>query len=375
MKFTVHSSEMKGAMSLVQKAIASKNSLPILDCVKLTQNASGDLDITGGDQETMMTVTVPMMEVENFHPICVEAALLSEILGAVGKQTARFEVDGTSATIVYSTGHFNFAVQNADEYPQVEENIEAVDSFTMQADELAKAIAMCRVFAGNDELRPIMTSVCMDMSGEHLVLAATDGHRLVRKGFPNVKTNKSIQGVVSVKTAALLSAYQRPVEMTVRVNERKTAFIAEGFRLVSTSVEGNYPRYNSVIPQSNPYKVEVSRSALATALKRAMVAGNKATALVKLGLTTFMGGEGQINVEARNLDFARSGQDVISCTHNCTGGMNIGFKGTFLAEILATHTTDKVSIELTDPSRAAVLRDIDGDPDLLTLIMPMMLQD
>ena len=100
MKFTVHSSEMKGAMSLVQKAIASKNSLPILDCVKLTQNASGDLDITGGDQETMMTVTVPMMEVENFHPICVEAALISEILGAVGKQTARFEVDGTSATIV-----------------------------------------------------------------------------------------------------------------------------------------------------------------------------------------------------------------------------------------------------------------------------------
>ena len=375
MKFTVHSSEMKGAMSLVQKAIASKNSLPILDCVKLTQNASGDLDITGGDQETMMTVTVPMMEVENFHPICVEAALLSEILGAVGKQTARFEVDGTSATIVYSTGHFNFAVQNADEYPQVEENIEAVDSFTMQADELAKAIAMCRVFAGNDELRPIMTSVCMDMSGEHLVLAATDGHRLVRKGFPNVKTNKSIQGVVSVKTAALLSAYQRPVEMTVRVNERKTAFIAEGFRLVATSVEGNYPRYNSVIPQSNPYKVEVSRSALATALKRAMVAGNKATALVKLGLTTFMGGEGQMSVEARNLDFARSGQDVIGCIHNCTSGMNIGFKGTFLAEILATHTTDKVSIELTDPSRAAVLRDIDGDPDLLTLSMPMMLQD
>jgi DNA polymerase-3 subunit beta len=366
---------MKGAMSLVQKAIASKNSLPILDCVKLTQNVSGDLDITGGDQGTMMTVTVPMMEVENFHPICVESALLSEILGAVGKQTARFEVDGTSAIIVYSTGHFNFAVQNADDYPQVEENIEAVDSFTMQADELAKAIAMCRVFAGNDELRPIMTSVCMDMSGEHLVLAATDGHRLVRKGFPNIKTNKSIQGVVSVKTAALLSAYQRPVEMTVRVNERKTAFIAEGFRLVSISVEGNYPRYNSVIPQSNPYKVEVSRSALATALKRAMVAGNKATALVKLGLTTFMGGEGQMSVEARNLDFARSGQDVISCTHNCTSGMNIGFKGTFLAEILATHTTDKVSIELTDPSRAAVVRDIDGDPDLLTLIMPMMLQD
>lgn len=375
MKFTVHSSEMKGAMSLVQKAIAGKNSLPILDCVKLTQNASGDLDITGGDQETMMTVTVPMMEVENFHPICVEAALLSEILGAVGKQTARFEVDGTSATIIYSTGHFNFAVQNADEYPQVEENIEAVDSFTMQADELAKAIAMCRVFAGNDELRPIVNSVCMDLSGEYLVLVATDIHRLIRKRFSEVKTNKSIQSMVSVKTAALLSAYQRPVEMIVRVNERKTAFIAEGFRLVSTSVEGKYPNYNAVIPQSNPYKVEVSRSALATALKRAMVAGNKATALVKLGLTTFMGGEGQMSVEARNLDFARSGQDVIGCTHNCTGGMNIGFNGTFLTEILATHTTDKVSIELTDPSRAAVLRDIDGDQDLLTLIMPMMLQD
>ena len=103
--------------------------------------------------------------------------------------------------------------------------------------------------------------------------------------------------------------------------------------------------------------------------------GNKATALVKLSLSTYMGGAGQMGIESRDLEFNRSAEETIPCTHNHDKPFAIGFKGTFLLDLLATHTTPQVVFELTDPSRAAVLRDIDGDPDLLTLIMPMMLQD
>lgn len=376
MKFTVHSNEMKAAMSLVTKAIASKNPLPILGCVKLTQNQQGNLEITGGDEETMMTITIPMIETQEFQPICIEASILSEMLGSIGKQPVTFEVKGKSVTLIYATGHFNVAVMSADEFPVVDDNIEAVDCVIMQADELSKGIAMCRVFSGNDVLRPIMSSVYLDMTGDHLVMAATDSCRLIRKGFPEVKTGGKTGSIITTKTASLLSAYQRPVEIAIRVNERQTAFIADGFRLIAKNLEGRYPNYNAVIPKSNPTKVEVGRNELSTSLKRAMITGNKGTSLVKIELSTLMGAEGQMAIEGRDIDFARSGQDVISCTHNYKSGtFSIGFKGTLLQEILATHTTSKVAIELADPSRAAVIRDIDGDPNLLTLIMPMQLID
>lgn len=377
MKFTVNANEMKAAMSLVSKAIAGKQTLPILSSVKLEQDADGNLTLTGGSEGTFMTLTVPMFEVQDFHPVCIEAAILNDTLGTLGKHTATFEVNGTSATLVYSTGYFNFAVQNTDEYPTVQSNIEAVSSFTMNATDFSKAVSTCRNYTVYDELYPIMGGVFLDLNGEHLVMAATDRHRLIRKAFPEVKSEGGKIGcIVTGQTASLLATYQRPVDMIVRMNDRQTIFIAEGFRLVATNIEGRYPNYDSVIPQNNPIRVEVSRSALAMALKRSLTMGNKATALVKLSLSTFMGGDGQMGISSRDLDFGKSAEETIPCTHNCDRPFAIGFKGTFLQELLATHTTTEVIMELADPSRAMVMRDAEGgDKDLLTLIMPMQLQD
>lgn len=376
MKFSVNANEMKAAMSLVNKAIAGKPTLPIMSCVKLEQDADGNLTLTGGSEGTFMTLTVPMFEAQDFHPVCIEAAILSDTLGTLGKQNATFQVEGTSATLVYSTGHFNFAVQSTDEYPTVQDNIEAVDAFTMTATDFSKAISTCRAYTIDDELRPVMGGVYLDLKGEHLVMAASDGHRMIRKAFPDVKAGGKIGCIVTGQTASLLATYQRPVEMTVRLNERQTVFFAEGFRLVATNIEGRYPNYNSVIPNSNPIRVEVDRNTLAQALKRSLTMGNKATALVKLSLSTYMGGDGQMGISSSNIEFSQSAEETIPCTHNHDKPFAIGFKGTFLLDLLATHTTPQVVFELADPSRAMVVRDAEGgDKDLLTLLMPMMLQD
>lgn len=376
MKFTVNAQEMKAAMTLVSKAIAGKPTLPIMSSVKLEQDADGNLTLTGGSEGTFMTLTVPMFEVQDFHPVCIEAAILSDTLGTLGKQNATFQVDGTSATLVYSTGHFNFAVQETDEYPTVQDNIEAVDAFTMTATDFSKAISTCRAYTIDDVLRPVMGGVYLDLTGEHLVMAASDSHRMIRKAFPDVKAGGKIGCIVTGQTASLLATYQKPVDMTVRLNERQTIFFAEGFRLVATNIEGRYPNYNSVIPKNNPIRVEVDRSTLAQALKRSLTMGNKATALVKLSLSTYMGGAGQMGISSSDLDFGKSAEETIPCTHNTDKPFAIGFKGTSLLDLLATHTTPQVVFELADPGRAMVVRDAEGgDKDLLTLLMPMMLQD
>ena len=374
MKFTVNSKDMKAAVATASKAIQGKSTLPILSCVKIDKTGDDHLLITGGDAEVMLTLRCPLIEIHDFHPICLEAAQLNQILGSVGSQPVTFEVSGNSVTFIYKNGHLTFASQNVEDFPIVEDNIEAVESIEIPSEEMMKCMNMCRPFIGHDELRPVMSTVYLDMTGEHLVMAATDGGRLIKKEMSEVKTQGKIGCIVSEKTASLLTLLPNGETLTIRANTRKAIFSTDTFSLVSTSIEGNYPRYNSVIPKEYPYKAEVNRAELTNIIKRVSLMGSAATNLIELRFGSYMGGDGQITVRARCLDFATSGEEVMSAEHNLPENFAIGFKANFLLDQLSTHTTPTVILQLKDASRAGVMLDADGgDKELLTLLMPMML--
>ena len=105
MKFTVNSKDMKAAVATASKAIQGKSTLPILSCVKIDKTGDDHLLITGGDAEVMLTLRCPLIEGHDFHPICLEAAQLNQILGSVGSQPVTFEVSGNSVTFIYKNGH------------------------------------------------------------------------------------------------------------------------------------------------------------------------------------------------------------------------------------------------------------------------------
>lgn len=364
-------------MATVSKAITSKNALPILDCVKIHVNEENDLVLTGGNTEAMLSITCPTIEVENPYPLCINAALLSNALGNLGNQPITLEASGKEITLVYDRGHFNFPSEDASEYPADTDNIEAISHIELPCSQFSDLMKLCRGFVGHDELRPVMNGVYLDMNGEHLVAAATDGHRLVRKAMPEVKrpeTRTPMGVIVSERTAGLLALLPKEGNVILRVNERQTAFFADRFKLVATSIEGKYPNYNSVIPQTNPYTVEVNRAELMAALRRVSTMGSS-TGLVRLQLASFMGGEGRLTVSSEDKDFAQSGREEINVTHNAPDNFAIGFKSEFLSALLATHTTSTVVLKLADASRAGVmLDDKDGDAHLLSLLMPMQLQ-
>ena len=133
--------------------------------------------------------------------------------------------------------------------------------------------------------------------------------------------------------------------------------LRDGCRLI----EGRYPNYNSVIPQENPFKVTIDRISFLNALKRVSVFSNPASSLVKLHLKDSL-----ITVSAQDIDFSTSAEEL-----------SIGFKATYLIEILGNISSEEVVLELADPSRAGLIvpSENDEDEDLLMLLMPMMLND
>ena len=118
------------------------------------------------------------------------------------------------------------------------------------------------------------------------------------------------------------------------------------FRLI----EGNYPNYNAVIPTANPNKVLVDRVELVNGIKRVAVCSNPTTNLIRMDLAN-----NRINLAAQDIDFSVSAYENISCSFDGQP-VTIGFKSTFLVEILSNIDTPTVMIELADSTRAGVFK-------------------
>ena len=374
MKFSFLTTELKAAMAVACKAVSPKNALPILSTVMLTQNDEGDLVITGASQENRLSVTCPIADVEDFTPVCIDAALLNNAISNLGAQAVTLEVDKLSATLTYDKGHFSFAVESTADYPTPPALSDDAQVLTIPANTLLHLVKVCKPFTANDELRPVMNGICMDLTGDYLVAAASDGHKLIRHRYPEVKAGTGQMVIVSQPTAALLALLPKDSEVAVTITGNQAIFDAKGFRLMATLIEGRYPNYNSVIPTNQPYKIEVNRADLMAAIRRVSVMANQGSGLLRIATKRDLMGS-VLTISAENADYATSGYEQIPYEGTLPDTFAIGFKGAFLLALLATYVGDRIQIALADQSRPGVFTEIDGDDRLLTLLMPMMLQD
>jgi DNA polymerase-3 subunit beta len=135
-------------------------------------------------------------------------------------------------------------------------------------------------------------------------------------------------------------------------------------------VEGNYPSYNSVIPTKNPNKMVIDRLHFYNTVKRVSVFSNQASNLIRLNIS-----ENQLVVSAQDIDFSISAVERLNCEYE-GDAIEIGFKSTFLQEILTNISTGDVQMEMSDPTRAGLLlpaESEDTNEDMLMLLMPMMI--
>ena len=191
---------------------------------------------------------------------------------------------------------------------------------------------------------------------------------------PDILTAEHVSFQYTKKRRILkdLSFHIREGEMvSIKFDDNNAYINCVNFEMVCRLIEGRYPNYNSVIPQENPFKVTIDRISFLNALKRVSVFSNPASSLVKLQLK-----ENEMLVSAQDIDFSTSAEEKIVCSFDGTE-LSIGFKATYLIEILSNINSEEVILELADPSRAGLIvpSENEENEDLLMLLMPMMLND
>lgn len=374
MKFTISSSKLFSQLQAVSRVINNKNSLPILDDV-LFDLVGNELKLTASDGETTIRTSIEVDGVEGSGKVASAAKLLLETLKEFSEQPLAFTIDENNfaVSMVSQNGTYSFVGVNGNEYPEIPGAEMGARELAIPANVLQSAIEKTIFATADDDLRPVMNGIFFDIAEDKVTMVATDAHRLVRYSNTGVKPGVAASFILPKKPASLLKNLLAKEE-----NEVKVTFGAKNARfefgstiIVCRQIEGRFPNYNAVIPQSNQNIVTVDRQTIINACKRVAVFANNGTAQLRLTLT-----ENSIKISAQDIDFSTSAEETITCDYNGTP-MAIGFKAPFLIDLLGSITSADVLLKLADPARAGLLLPAENEEneDVLMLLMPMLLND
>lgn len=372
MKFTVSSSALLSLLATTGKVISNKSSLPILEYF-LMELKDGQLTVTTSDLETTLIGSITVDNIEQEGVIAAPAKLMLDSLKEFPEMPLAIEVNDTTweIKITWASGHLSIPGASAVSYPAVQTIAAECKQLVLDADLLVGGINKTIFATADDELRPVMNGVYFDFSPELLTFVATDAHKLVKYNAEH-QSDISSSFILPKKPANLLKSLLAKAEEAVEVvfDAKNVTFQLKNFRLVCRLIEGNYPNYNAVIPAANPNKVLIDRVEFLNGIKRVAVCSNPSTNLIRMDIA-----DNKVNLTAQDIDFSVSANETISCSYDGQS-VSIGFKSTFLVEILSNIETPTVVVELADSTRAGVFKPVYDDQQAnqtLMLLMPMMI--
>ena len=372
MKFTVSSSALLSLLSTTGKVINSKNTLPILDYF-LMELKGNELKVTTSDLETTLVGAIQVDNVEQEGTVAAPAKLMLDVLKECSEMPLTLSVneENWEIQISWNSGQSSVPGANPVSYPMTHKPTEDSTTISLDVDILVNGINKTIFATADDELRPVMNGVYFNLNETELTCVATDAHKLVKF---TVESNCATKAafILPKKPANLLKniLLKEEGEVKMTFDQKNVVFELSSSTLVCRLIEGAYPNYNVVIPQANPNKLLVDRIGLLNAIKRVAVCSNPTTNLIRLDISN-----NKVVLAAQDVNFSISANESLSCSYEGSP-ITIGFKSTFLVEILTNLETPTILVELADSTRAGVFKPVYDDAQssaTLMLLMPMMI--
>lgn len=367
------------ALVNLNRVISNKATMPILNDIvfKLVDNT---LQLMASDNEVMLVTKIDVTDVEGEGCFAVNAKNIMDAVKNLPELPLTFTFNEKESKVMvdYFSGVFCLPTDNATEFPILPPiNEEESKSIIINESLLQENIARTIFATADDDLRPVMNGIFFDLTNECLSVVASDGHQLVRNKILTIMAeDESKQGgfILPKKPATILKAILGRSEdesVSMDFDDRKLCVNTKNFSMVCRLIEGRYPKYNSVIPKDNANIVRVDRTTLIAALKRVSPFSNNASQLVRFRLES-----DKLQLNTEDYDFNKTASEYIPCEYN-GNPMVIGMKGTNTMEILRNINSEVIEIQLSEPTRAALLLPSEQpqDMEILMLQMPMLLND
>ncbi|MFM8155051.1 MAG: DNA polymerase III subunit beta [Actinomycetes bacterium] len=374
MKFRVERDVLADAVSWAARTLPTRPSMPVL--AGLVLEASDDsVTLSSFDYEVSSRVTIAA-DVQTPGTSLVSGRLLADITRSLPGAPVQLSNEGTRVVITCGRSSFTLPTLPVEDYPSLPAMPDS--SGDIEAALFASAVAQVAVAAGRDDTLPTLTGIRMEIEGGNIVLAATDRYRLAVREFSwNPKSSSiSVNALIPAKTLADTAKSLSTTDLvTIALSaggsgEGLIGFEGAGRRTTTRLLDGEFPKYRTLLPSEAATVASVDTAALADAVKRVALVAERNTP-VRLA---FDGSE--VVLRAGTGDDAQA-NEVVECRVD-GDGLEIAFNPTYLLDGLSAVAAVTTAFSFTQATRPAVLTGADtnatsGVDDYRYLLMPVRL--
>ena len=351
MKLRFNRQEMADALRAICAVAAARTTKPVLRCVHI--EAKGDVvQLCATDLEVGIRWAATQVEVEKPGVTLVVADTLSRIVSECEDEVLDLRTDENLLHLRGQGSHFQIVTQDPADFPPVPV-MEGAPSFVIEQGVVRRLVERTVFACARESTRYAINGVLWEVNGEELVMAATDGRRLaMARGALSGPASEPVHPVI-VPSKALQLLVKLPGDESAPVKAKLTAnqiVLDLGRGVLSSSlVEGNFPKYQDVIPTDCDREARVNTAEFLGALKRAALLTNEESKGVRLSIT-----DDEVTLSSRAPE---QGEATVSIPIKYHGEpLEIGFNPMFLQDVLRVVDADEVTFQFKEPNRPGVIR-------------------
>lgn len=381
MKLSCLQENLSRGLGIVGRAVASRTTLPITQNVYLATDQSM-LKLSATNLEIAMTTWVGAM-VEEEGAITVPARLLAEFVNSLPSERIDIELQPGSGVLHLKCGRTEANINGADasEFPPIPTVDEGVAA-SIETSTLKEAIGRVAFAAATEESRPVLTGVEIKLEEDRFSMAAADGFRLaVHHGNLREPVESEIKVIVPARVLnelnRLLGDQSDPVDIMMTPAKGQVLFRVQGSQTVETVsqlLQGTFPNYEQLIPQSYQTRAVFDLPSLLRAARTAAIFARDGSNIIRMETQPAENGEapGKVVISARSEEVGDNQDEVEAESLDGAEG-KIAFNSRYLLDVLSVLERGKITIETTSSSSPGVFRPTDSE-DYIHVVMPMFVQ-
>lgn len=364
MKIYCSHEKLRDAVGTAERITGKNLALPVLAQIHL-QTTNGGLQIAATNLNLGLEVEIPA-KVENSGDYLVSGQTLYAFLQSI-KTNTDVVIENANDSLKITTKETKTLIKTypSEDFPSVPK-IEG-DVFEVSVKKILDALKSVSYAAALSDIKPEINSISLYFSNTECIAVATDSFRLAEKKIEYKTTQQEgVQVLIPFKNTQDIVRVLESAPDTIRcvVSKTQIAFYWPGVYVTSRLVDGVFPDYKQIIPNTSTTQAVFLKQDLLQALKTTALFSdtfNQVTfsLLVKEKNATLSSRNTEIGETNVSISGALSGEDV-----------SFNLNGKYVLDCLQSITTDSVSISANGPQKAVILKGV-GDPSFLYLVMPM----
>ena len=374
MKLSCLQENLNKGLGIIGRAVASRTTLPITQNVLISTDES-QLKLAATNLEIAISCWIGA-KIEGEGSITIPARVLTEFVGSLPSDIISLNLK--HHTLELKCGRYEARINGLDaaDFPPIPQ---VGDGFNtkVKAEDLKQAISQVAFAAATEESRPVLTGVQTEFEGSKLTMAAADGFRLaVHRTTLAEPVKEKVAMIIPAKAYhelnRLMGSEDQEIEITLNAQKSQVLFKLKGIEMVSQLIQGAFPNYSQLIPQTYGTKARIDVAEFLRAIKMAAIFARDGSGIARVIVTPGATVEaGKITISARADEIGDNVGEIDALVDG--EAAKIAFNARYLADVLSVVKQAQVSLEVTTPSNPGVIRPV-GTDNYDHVVMPMFVQ-